>query len=479
MSRIPADPVLYEIYVRSFADSNADGIGDLLGIASKLDYLAELGVDGIWLTPIFESPQFDFGYDVSDYLAVFAEYGTLKDFDFLVARAHERGIAVILDMILGHTSKAHPWYRDHPDMYIWADQVPNNWVSAFGGSAWSRDEAADRYYYHRYYPEQPNLNWANPRVRRAMHDVIRFWVDRGVDGFRLDALDGIAVDPLLRDEPVADLSLLAGRDQDSWADYWKLEHIHTTNQPQVIDELRALVKAFPDSSFVVEADLPTEALRPYTDVTDSSFAFDFLRAPLDGKVLADVIAGAGTHGNLAWALSNHDQPRLVSRWGRDLAGVAAVLLLTLPGWSFIYQGDEIGMVDGKGGPVTYDRSGRDAVRHPMQWDAAGGFSTGVPWLPYTDPARCNAADQRGVPGSMLELYKDLISLRRELSGPVEVLTSRSDSLTFRRGAHLIDINLGDESRPAADPEAPVILATGAVTGDGRLAARSAAVRSRS
>lgn len=479
MSRIPVDPVLYEIYVRSFSDSNADGVGDLLGVTSKLDYLAELGVDGIWLTPIFESPQFDFGYDVSDYYRIFPEYGTLRDFDLLVAEAHQRGIAVILDMILGHTSKAHPWYRERPDMYIWADKVPNNWVSAFGGSAWSRDGETGRHYYHRYYPEQPSLNWANPLVRGSMHEVIRFWVDRGVDGFRLDALDGIAVDSLLRDEPAADPALLAGRDKDGWADYWKLQHIYTTNQPQVLEELRELVRAFPDASFVVEADLPTKALPPYTDIADSSFAFDFLRAPLNGKVIAGIIAGAGIRGNLAWALSNHDQPRLVSRWGRDLAGVAAVLLLTLPGWSFIYQGDEIGMVDGKGGPVTYDRSGRDAVRHPMQWSAAGGFSAGVPWLPYTDPVRCNAADQRNVPGSMLELYKDLIRLRRKLSGPVKVLTSSPDGISFRRGDHLIDINLAGESRPAAgSPGSQVVLSTRPLTEDGRLPARSATIRLR-
>ena len=270
------------------------------------------------------------------------------------------------------------------------------------------------------------------------------------------------------------MTILGGREKDSWADYWKLDHIYTTNQPQVLDELRTLGRTFPDSCFVVEADLPGEALRAYTAVTDSAFAFDFLRAPLDGKILGDVIADAGAHGNLAWALSNHDQPRLVSRWGRELAGVAAVLLLTLPGWSFIYQGDEIGMVNGPGGPVAYDRNGRDAVRHPMQWNAVGGFSSGVPWLPYIDPARCNAEDQRNAPGSMLELYKELIRLRKKLSGPVEVTMSRADSLSFRRGDHLIDINLGDDSRPVAE-NSEVILATRTITDGGLLPARSAAV----
>ena len=441
------DPVLYEIYVRSYADSNGDGIGDLAGITSRLDYLADLGVDGFWLTPIFKSPQFDYGYDVADYYQIEPDYGTLADFDVLVEEAHCRGLTVILDMILSHTSIQHPWFRDYPDRYIWADQIPNNWVSVFGGSAWSFDEMNRRFYYHRFYREQPNLNWNNPQVRQAMHEVLSFWISRGVDGFRLDALDGLAIDPQLRNEPPADPEKLEGRDRDSWSDYWNLDHIYTCNLPRVLEELGELTNRFPDTSFVVEADLPSQHLRPYLALADSSFAFDFIRAPLDGVMLGRIVMDAGCHGNLAWALSNHDQPRLVTRWGRDLAEVAAVLLLSLPGWSFIYQGDEIGMVDGDGGPIVHDRSGRDAVRHPMQWTAEGGFTVGTPWLPMIDPKLCNVEDQQGVRGSMLEHYRSLIKIRRQIRGTVKVIESDSDFLSFVRDGITVSLNLGDTGKP--------------------------------
>jgi alpha-glucosidase len=471
--KLPLDPVVYEIYVRSFADSDGDGIGDLSGTVGRLDHLADLGVDAIWLTPIFASPQVDFGYDVSDFQAIEPMYGTMNDLDLLLREAHDRGIAVLLDMILAHTSKEHAWFRSRPEMYIWSDRVPNNWRSAFGGSAWTRDTERGVYYYHRYFPEQPALNWTNPEVRTAMHDVMRFWVDKGVDGFRLDAFDGIAVDPLLRDEPAADPALLGGRMNDSWADYWRLDHIHTTDLPLAREILRDITAAFPDSCFVVEVDLPVPALRPYAESTDSVFAFDFIRAPLNGCALGEIIDGAGERGNLAWALSNHDQPRLVSRWGRDLAAAAAVLLLSLPGWSFVYQGDEIGMVDGPGGSVVHDRSGRDAVRHPMQWTGSGGFSTGVPWLPYTDPEVCNVEDQRGRAGSMLSLYQQLIHLRRQLRGPVTVLESTAGRITFCRGDHVVDVNLGDTSVPVAD-RVDVMLATQPISA-GHLPARGALI----
>jgi alpha-glucosidase len=435
---------VYEVYVRSFADSNGDGVGDVNGITSHLDYLGDLGVDGIWLTPIFTSPQFDFGYDVSDYCSIHHEYGTLQDVERLIEEAHRRNIAVILDVILGHTSIEHPWFRAHPGRYLWADNVPNNWLSVFGGSAWEHDSETGRYYYHRYYREQPSLNWNNPDVRAAMHEVFAFWVARGADGFRLDSLDGLAVDPELRDEPLMSNVDLEGRENDSWAEFWTLDHIYTSNQPKVVEELREVTRAFPDTAFVIEADLPGEQLKPYMAVADSAFAFDFMRAPMNGKALARIIEGAGEDGNRAWALSNHDQPRLVSRWGRAKAKVAAMLLLTLPGWSFIYQGDEIGMVDGPGGPVVYDRSGRDKVRHPMQWTREGGFSRGVPWLPMNDPDVCNVADQGGRPDSMLELYRGLIRIRRTLKGEISIVKAETDHLIFRRGSHLIALNLSEE-----------------------------------
>jgi alpha-glucosidase len=472
--RLPQDPVLYEVYVRSFSDSDGDGVGDIPGITSRLNYLSDLGVDGIWLTPIFASPQFDYGYDVSDYRVVHREFGTLADVDELLDKAHRHGIAVILDMILAHTSIQHPWFRSNPERYIWAHRIPNNWLSVFGGPAWTLDRERGRYYYHRFYAEQPNLDWNNTEVRDAMMEVLAFWVDRGVDGFRLDALDGLAIDPQLQSEPLTALKDLEGRENDSWAEYWSLDHVHTANLPKVLEELGRITAAFPQTYFVVEADLPREQLKPYLALADSSFAFDFIRAPLDGERLARIIDGAGLEVNLAWALSNHDQPRLVSRWGRDRAAVAAVLLLTLPGWSFIYQGDEIGMIDGAEGSVVHDRSGRDSVRHPMQWSAAGGFTDGTPWLPLTDPSECNVEDQLGVPGSTLEQYRTLIRIRRQLKGPVEVLHAESDLLSFRRADVRVTLNLGEVSREIRDIGEP-LYSVPPSAGEGYLPPRSAVI----
>jgi alpha-glucosidase len=472
--RLPRDPVLYEVYVRSFSDSDGDGVGDIPGITSRLGYLSALGVDGIWLTPIFASPQFDFGYDVSDYRAVHPAYGTLADIDELLDQAHRHGIAVVLDMILAHTSIQHPWFRRNPERYVWAERPPNNWLSVFGGPAWALDRERGRYYYHRFYAEQPHLDWSNAEVRDAMLDVLAFWVDRGVDGFRLDALDGLAVDPRLRSEPPTASADLEGRENDGWAAYWSLDHVHTTNLPKVLEELGRITAAFPRTYFVVEADLPREQLKPYLALADGAFAFDLIRAPLDGERLARIVDGSGRDGDLAWALSSHDQPRLVSRWGRELAAVAAVLLLALPGWSFIYQGDEIGMIDGAGGPVVHDRSGRDAVRHPMQWSAAGGFTDGTPWLPLTDPSACNVEDQLGVPGSTLEQYRSLIRLRRRLRGPVEVLRAETGLLSFRRDDVRVTLNLGGEGRQVGDLGEPLYRVP-ASAGDGYLPPRSAVI----
>jgi alpha-glucosidase len=467
-------PVLYEVYVRSFSDSNGDGIGDIRGITSKLDYLQDLGIDGIWLTPIFESPQFDFGYDVSDYYAIHSEYGTLSDVEEMIRESHARGMSVVFDIILGHTSVKHSWFRSHPLRYIWSESIPNNWVSVFGGSAWAYDETRRQYYYHRFYKEQPHLDWNSVDVRAAMHQVLKFWIDKGVDGFRLDSIDGLAVDPELRDEPPASMAKLEGRENDAWAEFWSLDHIYTSNLPQAIEEVYLVARTFPGTSFFVEADLPTRKLRPYMATGASAFAFDFMRAPLDGSVLAGIIDGAGADGSLGWALSNHDQPRLVSRWGRKLASVAATLLLSLPGCSFIYQGDEIGMMDGRGGPITFDRAGRDSVRHPMQWTADGGFTTGVPWLPMSDPEICNVSNQLGRPGSMLEMYRSLIRVRHNLTGAVKVIYSDAQRLVFRRGNALVDLNLSEFSVNIHD-SGKVIFATNPVQHAGVLAGHSAVI----
>jgi alpha-glucosidase len=425
-------------------------------VISHLDHIAALGVDGLWLTPVFASPQRDFGYDVSDYLEIHHEFGTRADVETLIEQAHRRGLAILLDMVLPHTSIDHRWFRDHPDRYHWEDSVPNNWRAVFGGPAWEHDAETGRYYYHRYYSHQPSLNWGNPDVRIAMHDIIGFWVDRGADGFRLDALDGLAIDPALRDEPAAADAGMIGREADAWADYWALDHIHTSNLPQVAAEVARLRQAFPTTAFVVEADLDNNALGAYTAHADCAFSFEFFRAPLDGTVLARILDTAGHHGAMAWALSNHDFSRLVSRWGRDRARMAAMLLLTLPGWSFVYQGDEVGMTDGPGAPVAYDLVGRDRFRHPMQWTREGGFTTGTPWLPMIDPAACNVADQAGRGDSMLELYRRLITVRRQIEGPLEVLDASATHLSFRRGRHRVVLNLGDDPLPAAPPGMTVV-----------------------
>jgi len=472
--RLPADPVLYEVYVRSFSDSNGDGVGDIRGITSSLGYLEDLGIDGIWLTPIFESPQLDFGYDVSDYYKIHSEYGTQADIEELIYEAHKRNISVVLDIILGHTSIEHSWFRGQPDWYIWSTSIPNNWLSVFGGSAWAHDEVGGLYYYHRFYKEQPNLNWNNADVRATLHQVLQFWIDKGVDGFRLDSLDGLVVDPELRNEPPCSLAMLEGRENDTWAEFWSLDHIYTSNLPRAVEELSIITNIFSGTSFFVEADLPTEKLKAYMATGASAYAFDFMRAPLNGNTLAKIVDGAGMDGSLAWALSNHDQPRLVSRWGRALAGVAATLLLSLPGCSFIYQGEEIGMVDGAGGPIVFDRSGRDSVRHPMQWTATGGFTTGVPWLPMSDPDRCNVSDQLGRPGSMLETYRALIRMRRSLSGIVEVIYSDDNRLAFRRGNATVDLNLGEAPVDICG-SGKVVFATDPRQRSGVLSGRSAVI----
>jgi alpha-glucosidase len=470
---LPSDPVLYEIYVRSFFDSNGDGIGDIEGIKGKLDYLAGLGIDGIWLTPVFKSPQFDFGYDVSDYLDLHSEYGTLSDFKKLVREAHARRISVVLDVILGHTSIEHPWFRDHPERYIWSRSVPNNWLSVFGGSAWTLDRETGLFYYHRFYKEQPNLNWNNAEVRTTMHEILRFWIDMGVDGFRLDSLDGLVVDAELRDEPPCAVADLEGRENDTWAEFWSLKHVYTSDLPQVVDELSLLTTSYPRTSFFVEADLPSEQLVPYNATGASAFAFDLLRSPANGKVLARIIDGAGASGPQSWALSNHDQPRVASRWGEDLAGVAATLLLSLPGCSFIYQGDEIGMMNGSG-PVIFDRSGRDSVRRPMQWTADGGFTTGTPWLPMPADSRRNVSAQVGVPGALLETYRSLIRKRRLLSGTVQVLDADDHRLVFRRGHATVHLNLGDCPVDLRGSD-EVLFSTDRRPAAGMLSGRSAAI----
>ncbi len=363
-----SDAVVYQIYPRSFQDSDGDGVGDLRGITSRLDHLTDLGVDAFWLSPIYPSPLADFGYDVSDYTGIDPRFGTLEDFEELVSAAHERGLKVLLDLVLCHTSIEHPWFREHPDWYIWSpvEGPPNNWVAAFGGSAWSRDEVSGRWYLHSFYPEQPDLDWHNPEVVRALQDVVRCWRGRGADGFRLDAIDRLVKDPRLRDDPPARKPFPLPLH----ADAAKLEMRYSGNQPELIDKLRAVREAAGDSLLVGEVFRPVAEYSRYLEVLDLVFGFEFLFSPWNAERLRAAIGPAAELGRVAWVMSNHDFDRLASRVGPENLRSAAVLLLTLPGCSFVYQGDELGLPNGPGADPPYDRAGRDRLRHPMQWDAS-------------------------------------------------------------------------------------------------------------
>jgi glycosidase len=474
--------VVYQIYPRSFADSDGDGVGDLEGIRQHLDHLRWLGVDALWLSPVYPSPLADWGYDVSDYTGIDPQLGTLEKFDRLLSEAHGRGLRLLMDLVPCHTSIEHPWFREHPDWYIWADsgeRPPNNWTSAFGGPAWDRDPSSGRWYLHSFYPEQPDLDWHKPEVARAMQDVIRFWIERGVDGFRLDAIDRLVKDPELRDDPPADepfgLPLMEhefGRDLR-----------HSRNAPGTDRALAALRAAAGEEAFLVgEVYLPTARAAPYLEQLDRLFVFELLHGTWDPDTLRRAIGPAaalrGRPGaGPAWVLSNHDFGRLAHRFGRENERAAAMLLLTLPGTAFIYQGDEIGMGNGPGGHPPRDRVGRDSFRHPMQWDPSpgGGFTDGDPWLPLDDPAQRNVAEQRRDPGSLLSLYRGLIALRRSLPAGFEAVDDILGVVSFRRGDRLVAINLSGEPRSLPGGEVLLSTAGDAVAHDRSLAPHAGAV----
>jgi glycosidase len=464
------DGVVYQIYPRSFQDSDGDGVGDLAGIRARLDHLVWLGVDALWLSPIYPSPLADFGYDVSDYTDVDPVFGDLGDFDELVEAAHARGLDLFMDVVPCHTSIEHPWFREHPDWYIWADR-PNNWVSAFGGSAWaSRD---GRYYLHSFYPEQADLDWRNPEVVAAMQDVLRFWLARGADGYRIDAIDRLLKDPLLRDDPPASepFGLPLGEDEA------RLALSNSRNAPDTGEALAKIREACGGAFLVGEVYLPSARWQPYIDYFDAAFAFELLHSTWDAKLLRAVIDATTRQPGAAWVMSNHDFGRLPTRFGAENARAAALLLLTLPGPAFLYQGDEIGQGEGAPGERQFDRAGRDRHRHPMQWDgsANGGFTTGTPWLPVVDPAEHNVEDQRDDPASMLSLVRALIGLRRELSGDLELIDAADGVVAFRRGRATIAINTTAESLPAPLGDDLRIQTTSGALRDGRLAAHAGAV----
>jgi len=436
-----AGAVVYQIYPRSFADASGDGIGDLAGIEAHLDHLSgadgALGVDAIWLSPIYPSPLDDFGYDISNYTDVAPEYGTLADLDRLIEACHARGLRLLLDLVPCHTSVEHPWFvksrssRDNPkrDWYIWADaredgSAPSNWTAAFGGPSWEWDASSGQFYLHSFYPEQPDLNWRNPAVAEALADAMGFWFRRGVDGFRVDAIFAAIKDDRFRDNPPerrpSVIPGLGGGGQDP---LWSL------NRPEVHDvirHLRRVTDEYPGRVLVGEAYLPVEELSIYLgrgsgDEFHLAFNFELLLSPWKHLDLTLAIERSeALHPPGSWptyAISNHDKPRPATRWGPDRARTAAFLLLMLRGVAVLYAGDEIGMVDADADLLPdppFDRAGRDACRTPMQWDAspAAGFSTGEPWLPIVDAGTRNVEVQRNDPTSLLALYRALIAARQ-------------------------------------------------------------------
>jgi alpha-glucosidase len=434
--------VIYQVYPRSFRDSDGDGVGDIRGIMDRLDHFAWLGVDAIWLSPIFPSPMADFGYDISDYRDVDSVFGPLEDLDRLIEAAHRAGIKVLLDFVPNHTSWEHPWFvesrssRESPkrDWYLWADPKPGggpptNWRSVFGGSGWEPDEQSGQSWFHSFLKEQPDLNWRNPDVRAAMYDVLRFWLDRGIDGFRVDVIWLMIKDDQLRDNPPAPD---ASGDPDA---YGELTAIFTADRPEVHDviaEMRAVVDEYGDRVLIGEIYLPVDRLatyygsHPHRLEAHLPFNFQLLELPWRADVVGEAIlayeAALPSHGWPNWVLGNHDRPRIASRVGMRQARVAAMLLLTLRGTPTIYYGDEIGMTDGEIPPELEQdparfhgpSGGRDPERTPMRWDGTelAGFTTGAPWLPIGAIGSVNVAEQRADPRSMLELHRRLIALRR-------------------------------------------------------------------
>jgi alpha-glucosidase len=391
------------------------------------------------MSPIYHSPLADFGYDVSDYTDVDPAFGALRDFDALVKAAGDLGLGVLMDIVPCHTSIEHPWFREHPDWYIWADR-PNNWVAAFGGSAWSPRDG--RFYLHSFYPEQPDLDWRNPEVIEAMQGVLRFWLDRGAEGYRLDAIDRLLKDAELRDDPPANGPYgLPLRN-----DLTGLALTNSRNAPDIGSALARIREASGDAFLIGEVYQPSTRWQPYLEHLDAVFAFELLFSRWDAAELRRAIEATTQRPGAAWVMSNHDFGRLATRVGAENTRAAALLLLTLPGTAFLYQGDEIGQGDGPPGESRHDRAGRDRYRHPMQWDASrnGGFTTGEPWLPAVDPTERNVDAQRDDPGSTLSLVRELIALRRELGDGFELLDAPDGVVAYRRGRHVVAVNTTPE-----------------------------------
>lgn len=461
--------IIYQIYPRSFQDSNNDGIGDLPGIIQRLDYLKDLGVDGLWLSPINPSPDVDFGYDVADYNTVDPKFGTLEDFDRLLDEAHKRGIHIILDLVLNHTSDQHVWFqesrksKDNPyhDWYLWRDPapnggVPNNWLSTFGGSGWEYDKNLNQYYFHMFYPQQPDLNWRNPQVRQAMLDIFKYWLDRGVDGFRLDVFNEYYKHPHLLDNPKKPGFHIRPFD--------RFEHVNDTSQPEMfplLQDVRKLLDSYDERYVVGETFLadPVRA-RMYIapDLLHAGFDYSYTNSHWGARSFGNAIQyWDALHGEEAWPnyfFNNHDTPRSSTRFAVGESDARLKLLacmhLTVRGTPYLYYGEEIGMRDIKlkrsqiqdpvGKRYWPIYKGRDGCRAPMQWDGSAytGFSQENPWLPVNPdfPVR-NVSKQSQNQGSLLNFYKELIRVRQEnpalYAGKLELLPLEQESvLIFRR-----------------------------------------------
>ncbi len=484
--------VIYQVYPRSFADTNADGIGDLRGVTEHLEHIASLGVDGIWLSPFFTSPMKDFGYDVSDYLGIDPIFGTMEDFDRLVEKAHRLGLKVIIDQVYSHTSDEHAWFQESrqnqsnakADWYVWADPKPDgappsNWQSVFGGPAWTWDARRHQYYMHNFLKEQPQLNVRNPEVQEALLSVARFWLDRGVDGFRCDALNFSMHDPALTDNPAVTTPGKRTRPFDYQHHFFNQSH---EDIPAFLTRLRQVADSYGDDRFLVAevgGERANEEMKLYTQGPDrlhSAYGFLYLYADRLTTDLVDrgpaMWPGGPGEGWPSWTFSNHDAPRAVSRWaeGRDpkaFAEMALLLLMTLRGNVFVYQGEELGLPQAE---VPFERLvdpeaianwpetlGRDGARTPMPWKADNGFagfSEAEPWLPVDPRHRALAvSEQEKDPSATLHLARRLIALRKAhpalRSGSMTMLDAPDNLLLFTRQegdeSLLCVFNLGHDS----------------------------------
>jgi alpha-glucosidase len=489
----PSEPwwtgaVGYQVYLRSFADSDGDGIGDLEGLRRRLDHIAGLGVDYLWITPFYPSPQADHGYDVADYTDVDPAYGDLATFDRVVARAHRLGLRVVVDVVPNHSSDRHPWFLDatssrdaaHRDHYVWRDPAPdggppNNWVSKFGGPAWTWHEATGQYYMHTFLAQQPDLNWANPAVHAAFEAILTFWLERGVDGFRIDTAHLLTEDPSFRDNPVLH-EVAPGADAETV--YHAFEHRHDLDQPDVLAiyrRWRELVAPY-GALLLGEVGLfePEPVGRYVADgALDLAFYFPALKVGWDAGAIRDELAAALAAGGdrLAWPLSSHDDPRATQRFGGGERGAARALayltvLVGLPGNAFLLQGDELG-VDGTAlttadperlgahGVAGHDVAGRDVSRTPMPWDGQTnfGFTSGTPWLAFPDDTSLQdtvAGQEHG--RSQLRRTRALLAERARLPDlrgdeELEWLEGPDALLAYRRGRTLIAMNTGGTYQP--------------------------------